>query len=181
MVAIEVAEMESTIQFLREEVRDLEKRIAAAEAENAMLRARCEEADETAHTELVRSTTMKATMTQMSALLLSGLKQMEDEVSRERAERAEKEARRLEQERAILKEGGDAPLFLTGAREPREVHKLACDGKLNGVDKHSPDLDEQREQRSTGSKLPTVDLNTISIESDIEKLAKLGEPDGKDI
>jgi len=173
MVAVEVAEMETTIRLLREQVRDYERTIAALEAENNMLRERCEKSEESAVIELTRATQMKQTMTDMSAMLIAGLRKMEsdvDEALRVRAEeRAAKEARRAQQERDLEVGSGGLPVFLD--QSPERV----AGGPEHG---EAEALGEVTETSSL-DKLPPASFQP-DIESDLERLAKLGsggEPD----
>ena len=163
MVAVEVAEMETTIHTLREQVRDLERTVAALEAENAMLQSRCEKAEDAAMTELVRSTQMKQVMTSMSAMLIDGLRKMEEAVDEERRTRAEKEARRLEQERLLGVGGEDAPFGAAPVAEPPVL---------------GPQQADVLGESSTLDKLAPATFQT-DLESDLQRLAALGETDDK--
>lgn len=167
MVAVEVAEMETTIQYLRDQVRELEITNRALEAENAMYEARCSTAEASSMDELVRSTQMKQMMTDMSSLLLAGLRKMEEEVTADRRSRAEKEARRREQEKALEVGSDDKPLFLD-KNEPAPVTAPSAS--------EAEALGEPQPQTSSLDLIPGVDYPS-DPETDIERLAQLGEPD----
>lgn len=164
MVAIEVAEMETTIQFLRDQVRDLELTNRALEAENAIYQSRLQVAEAAALDELVRSTQMRQTLTDMSAMLISGLRKMEENVDRERRTRAEKEARRIEQERALEVGSGDVPLFMEKNETPPETAP--------------PPPDEI--ETSSLDRIPANAFAPVDLESDLQKLERLGKGDDKD-
>lgn len=167
MVAFEVAEMETTIQYLRDQVRDLEIANRALEAENAMYQARCYTAETSSMDELVRSTQMKQIMTDMSSMLLAGLRKMEEEVTADRRSRAEKEARRREQEKALEVGGDDKPLFLDKNEPPPVTAPSAPEAEAVG-----------EPQTSSLNLIPGVDYPSSSDpETDIERLAQLGEPE----
>lgn len=169
MVAVEVAEMETTIHNMREHVRDCERTIAALEAENAMLRERCERAERDALDELIRSTQMKQTMTDMSSMLIAGLRKMEHQVDEDRRaralERIEKEERRAAQERALEVGSGGLPLFMDSDETPPQ-----------------PAPPPEEIETSSLDKLPPASFQP-DIETDLQKLARLGsggEPDKGD-
>lgn len=164
MVAIEVAEMETEINALRERARTLELTNRALEAENALYEARCRASDEAALNELVRSTQMRQILTDMSAMLIAGLKRMEESVDVARRDRAEREARRIEQERALEVGSGDLPLFMDQNETPPQ-----------------PAPPPEEIESSSLNKIPANEWAEPSkepdVESDIERLARLGEPD----
>ena len=164
--AVEVAEMETMLNELRERLRDVELTNRALEAENALYQSRNGVLEESALNELVRSTQMRQILTDMSALLIAGLKKMEENVDAARRDRAEREARRLEQERALEVGSGDLPIFM----DQEAAAPVTAPSRS--------------EAEALGEEIETSSLDRIPVnewgpdpESDIEKLAKLGEPD----
>jgi hypothetical protein len=169
MVAVEVAEMETTIQHLREQVRDLELTCRALEVENQMYQARCTVAEAAALDELVRSTQMRQTMTDMSAMLIAGLRKMEDNVDEARRVQAEREARRLEQERALEVGSGHLPLFM--GQGPDAPVTAPSEPQL------PPEAEPLGEISTSSQSLIPTNAFQPDLETDLERLTKLGEPD----
>lgn len=171
MVAVEVAEMETEINALRERVRDLEQTTAALEAENSMLRERCDKSEESALVELTRSTQMKQVMTSMSAMLIDGLRKMQTAVDEEQRARAEervaKQERRAQQERALEVGSGGLPVFLDQENERVAGAPERAEAEVLGEVVETSSLD----------KLPGNAFEPRDIQSDLRKLAALGEPD----
>lgn len=141
MTAMEVANMENELSELRDRVIDLNATNRALEAENAIWESRSRSAEQRAEDELVRATEMRQILTDVSNMLLEGLRKIEAKVVEARSERDEKEARRRQQETALEVGSGDSPLFIAG-EEPAPI--TAPSEGANG--------------RPEPSRLPTVDL-----------------------
>lgn len=112
--AIEVAEMESEVTLLRNELNNARVRIELLTQERDTLRNDLVVAQNAAKLELVRATTMESIMQQVSSGLIAGLRKMESERS------AERNARRLAQEQQ-LEVGSDKSLDFLKRREEEAV------------------------------------------------------------
>ena len=169
MVAVEVAEMETTIQYLRDHVRKLELDNRTLETENAMYQARCRVAEESALNELVRSTQMRQTLTDMSAMVIAGLRKMEENVDKERRVRAEKEALRREQEAAMAAEMGEAPLFITKNEPPPVTAPSEATP--------APEIVRYVDAAESSSNRIPVNAWAPDVQADLKQLVALGEAD----
>lgn len=104
--ATDVAEMESDLVLARAEVERLRTQVAVLTQENGNLRSNLAQAEGIAREEMIRATQMETIMSQVSMGLVAGLNKMQDR------KRSEREARRLDQERALGVGDSGGPSFV---------------------------------------------------------------------